>query len=421
MQDGREGLDRPPLRHAVGVGARAEPVGDPAAADGDAPVGGPLGVAVGVGAVADQLGALPPDLVPDGGRQRLGDHHRAVHRQPVAAAVRQSGGVALQAAQDDVGAHRAVRGDRPAGLDGRDLRPLVHGDAAPAHGVEEPADQRGRLHAGRVRAVHRGQRTLDPDPVVHLGAAEALLVPLAEPPGRALGEHRVQPRELWLGAGDVQDAVLDDVGVDALVPAHADHVVDRLLHRPDEPTHPVPASGGGVPVEVAGQLRGEPAAVAARGAVAGELLLQDDDAQIGLSAGQVVGGPQPGEAASDDADVGGPVAGQAPARATGMPICRYQNETPPLTVPASSRVRYSRVVTATVYHPDMGRGAPTASMRSSRTPSAVASLSDRGDCGAWRRIRRTSSRSRSPRPAARPSGPSRRSARSSSSATSAST
>ena len=49
---------------AGAVGARAEAVGAPAPADGDAPVGRPLRVDVGVGGVVERLAALPADLRP---------------------------------------------------------------------------------------------------------------------------------------------------------------------------------------------------------------------------------------------------------------------------------------------------------------------------------------------------------------------
>ena len=54
-----ERLDGPVLRPPVDVGARPEAVRDAAAAERDAAVGGPLGVAVGVRAVAEQLGCRP--------------------------------------------------------------------------------------------------------------------------------------------------------------------------------------------------------------------------------------------------------------------------------------------------------------------------------------------------------------------------
>ena len=101
-----------------------------------------------------------------------------------------------------------------------------------------------------------------------------------------------------------QQTGLDDVGVDRLGPAHSDHFVDRPGGLQLKPLVSAdPARAGGVPGPTAGQRRGEPAAVAPRGAVAGELRLEDDDAEVWLRRGEVVGRPQPCEAAADYAHV----------------------------------------------------------------------------------------------------------------------
>ena len=66
VQHAHELRDGPALGAAVAVGPRAEAVGHAAAAQRDAAVRGVLHVDVGVGLVAEQLRALPADLVPDG-------------------------------------------------------------------------------------------------------------------------------------------------------------------------------------------------------------------------------------------------------------------------------------------------------------------------------------------------------------------
>ena len=62
------------------VRARAVAVRDAAAADGDPAVRGALQVAVGVRAVEHRLARPPSRSRPTASRQRLGDDHRAVHR-----------------------------------------------------------------------------------------------------------------------------------------------------------------------------------------------------------------------------------------------------------------------------------------------------------------------------------------------------
>ena len=63
---------------------------------------------------------------------------------------------------------------------------------------------------------------------------------------------------------------------------------------------------------------GEHAAVGPAAAAAADVGLQQDDPQRGLALGELVGGPEAGEAAADDADIGGDVLGQAGARFAGV-------------------------------------------------------------------------------------------------------
>jgi hypothetical protein len=87
--------------------------------------------------------------------QRLGDDHRAVHRQQRAAQAGQAGRVALGGADDRACAHTAVRGDRDAGLERADRRPFVDRRAGAFGRLGQPADQPRRLHARTMRREQR--------------------------------------------------------------------------------------------------------------------------------------------------------------------------------------------------------------------------------------------------------------------------
>ena len=101
----------------------------------------------------------------------------------------------------------------------------------------------------------------------------------------------------------MQHAVLDDVGLDALLRGDLDDLVHGREHLPLHADGRTPAVRGGVAAGLPGQLGGEPAAVAPRGAEAGELLLQDRDAQVRLVTLEVVRRPQRGQAAADEGHV----------------------------------------------------------------------------------------------------------------------
>ena len=81
-------------------------------------------------------------------------------------------------------------------------------------------------------------------------------------------------------------------------------------HRALAAAHGVVAAQALVAARAAREARGGPAAVAAGRPEAGDLALDDDDAQVGLQQREEVGGPQPGEAGADDRDVAVAVARQ---------------------------------------------------------------------------------------------------------------
>ena len=184
---------------------------------------------------------------------------------------------------------------------------LVDLDPPPLDRVGQPADQLGRLDAGAVRAEHGPDRPgharpgrqspRRPAPTRRRGRAPTPgprpARPAAGPAGPpVVATARVPP--WWMSAS------MPSVGADL------DDVVDRVDQVALEGDHPGPAprSRGRVEPPVAGHEAGQPAAVAAAGAEADVLGLDDHDAQAGLGAGQGPGRPQPGVAGADDADVG---------------------------------------------------------------------------------------------------------------------
>ena len=84
-------------------------------------------------------------------------------------------------------------------------------------------------------------------------------------------------------------------------------------------------------VELVPPTAGETAVAPARSAAA-DVLLQDDDAEIGVGLGQEVSGPQPGESAADDHDVGVDIFGQR--RAIGAVLLGQRLTQPPAALGA---------------------------------------------------------------------------------------
>ena len=193
------------------------------------------------------------------------------------------------------------------GLDLGDGRRFVDGDAESLDGVGEALDEFDRVQAGAVRGPGGADGSGDADAFGGLAGAAQDAVGLAE--GDLHGVEVLEAGQLGGGVRDFEDAAPVDVGVDVLLGGDAYDFVDGVVHRLLE------ADGGVVAVEfrVAVAARDavvEPAAVAPGGAVAAELGFQDGDVEEGDGLLEVVGGPQAGVSAADDADVGRAVAGQ---------------------------------------------------------------------------------------------------------------
>ena len=205
--------------------------------------------------------------------QRLGDDHRAVHRQPLPPQPRSRGGEALGGADDVTGADRAVRRAAPPRGDLRDGRPLVDRHPEAPYGPRQARDQLGR--AGSARSAGSRWRPTAPATRIRpaLAAARAARRSCSVGPRAARGARRSRAR-LGGGAGHVEHAALDDVGVDALLRGDARRPRRWRRTSPAAAAWPRRARASGVALVRAGQLAGQPAAVAAGGAEPGELLLQ---------------------------------------------------------------------------------------------------------------------------------------------------
>lgn len=308
-QDLVQRLDGLGLRAAVVVRAGGVAVGDAAAAEGDAVVRRALGVHVGVGHVAEGFAALPADRLPLRRRQRLRGDHGGVHGEPGAALALEGGGEALRAAQDVGRADGAVGRDGVLRLDLGDGGRLVDRDAEGFDGFRQALEEFHRVQAGAVRGPGRADGA-DADAVGGLAGAVQGAVLLT------VGEFRfvegLEARQLGGGVRDFEYAAVVDVRVDGLGAGHVDDLGDGLVHGLLEADRSVVAVQFGVAVAARDAVV-EPAAVAARGSVAAELLFKDRDPQERGGLLQVVRRPQARVSTADDDDVGARVAGQGVA------------------------------------------------------------------------------------------------------------
>src|SRR6185437_15089392 len=132
----------------------------------------------------------------------------------------------------------------------------------------------------------------DADDGVRLGRPEHAGVLLAEADRIELLLPGPQPRQLRLGRRHEERAALAEAAVDALALDGFADVVDRRVGLAIRPQDRVVAGLPLVRVGAPDQAARHPAAVSARRPEAGDLAFADDDAHVGLGAGQVVGGPQ---------------------------------------------------------------------------------------------------------------------------------
>src|SRR5580704_2391694 len=135
-----------------------------------------------------------------------------------------------------------------------------------------------------------------------VGVQPAQIV-LSEAERPVLFESGECPLLLGLASNGVDGAALLEVAVDAFACRASTHDVDGLVHGVAHGAHgvdPVPtreSAVGGC------EQRRTPSTVATGGPKAGDLALQDDDAQRRVRQGQRMGRPQAGKAGADYADV----------------------------------------------------------------------------------------------------------------------
>ena len=210
-----------------------------------------------------------------------------------------------------IGVHSKMRTPRSSSTR-RSSRASLAGCSTVRSGVIDAADEARRVgDAPRLGGVH------PPQPV-------GVAVPLEQAEGLLVGPG------LPLAGPGVQDALVP--GVDAGVVARDPSV--QLVDHVRE--------GGGVghtalfperraQAREAGPRGREEAAVGAAAPGADDVRLDEDDVEIRVALVQLIGGPQAGEAAADDADVGGHLAGRRRARSPGSArsaSCSHQLRAP---------------------------------------------------------------------------------------------
>ncbi len=283
-----------------GPDGRSPVVGRAAAAEGDPVVGGPLAVDDQVALVGEGLGAAQADGLPGRRVERLGGDHQRVDRGHRPTGGGQGGGPRLGGAQHVAGPYRAARGAHPPGFDVHDPRALEDRHAPGLDGVGQAADQRQRLDPRAVGGPGGAEHVAGGKPCAcRVGVQQLDLV--APPPGLlGLGPG---PGELDRGAGERERPADAEPAVDALGRAHPADLAHGLAHggphrrcrRLAVPARQRRGRGG--------EQRGAPATVAAARAEPDVLGLEHDHCQRGVALGEVVRGPEPGQAGAHHHDV----------------------------------------------------------------------------------------------------------------------
>ena len=156
-------------------------------------------------------------------------------------------------------------------------------------------------------------------------------------------------------------------------------LVDGRDHRPAHRERGVTAVGA---LEGCGGAREQgaaPSAVAPRCAESGDLLLQHHDPERGIALLQVPGGPQAGQAAADDRDVGIRVPGERRRAASSEPLGERvvpEREVPVVASPVIARApaRHARAIAEMRVRTDPAasadQGAPSAAHSCTRSPGS---------------------------------------------------
>ncbi len=127
-------------------------------------------------------------------------------------------------------------------------------------------------------------------------------------------ELRLQPLALFgIARRAVQHAALAVIAGDTFTVEHAPDFIGNVVQQ-RAADHPLASRQTAEQAVIVEQVTHQPAAIAPRGAKAGNLGLDHDDAQVRGLGLQVVGGPQAGVAGADDRHIGVNLSRQRRAR-----------------------------------------------------------------------------------------------------------
>ena len=252
--------------------------------------------------------------VPERLGQRLGGDHQRVHRHQGALLAPQGPGVALGGPDHGGRPHRAPVGVHRPGPDGPGLGPLVDGHAPPLHGLGQSPHQPGRVHGGAVGGVGAAQHGGGPHHGRRLGRRQQPEVVLADARRPGPRPPRAGPARAGPRSGPAPPSPRGRSRTRC--PRRRPPVPPRRRCPPWPGAWPLPtrgratwssfASGTANSAEHQPPFRPEaPKPTTSRSS--------DGDAQGRVGLGQVVGGPQAGEASAHHGHVHVDVAGQAGA------------------------------------------------------------------------------------------------------------
>ena len=245
-----------------------------------------------------------PDLVPHRVGQRLGGDDQRVDRRDRAAAGPRAAACSPRSRERRCSASTVPRAVATAPrLDARDAGLLVDGRAAPFDGVGETADEFAGWIAAQcgVYVAPSTSRRVEPRRARRVASSRSR----SRPNSAVLARPRPRARRSCgrSGRSDDRAAVRDVAPRCARPPATRADLADRVLHGAVLRDRRVASCLGGQRRDAHRVQRRAPAAVAPGRAEAGDLGLEDRDAQRRIGRLQVVRRPEPGEPATDDRDV----------------------------------------------------------------------------------------------------------------------
>ena len=234
------------------------------------------------------------------------------------ACARQGRGVPLGCADDSLRAHRAPSAVEHVRKDLVDLRLLEYPRSLPFDGLREAAHEARRVQRRAVRRVRRadGVRRVENRPRRFLSEQREVL--LADTGRACFVDLGAGARELHFVAGDVDRPAFRKRAFDAFSRGNNPDLIHGRLHRLAQARRRVEPGRVRDARPGRGELPRAPSAVAARGAVAANLPLEDRHRQAGIGVVEVVRRPQSGVSASDDGNVDFEVVIERRARHNGL-------------------------------------------------------------------------------------------------------